>query len=225
MMKKGFTLAEVLITLAIIGVVATMVLPGVLTNTAEQQAKTAIKKAVNVLTNVAKMNEAIDGYDFSMTPATGTGPDEMSVYSMITRRADVDHKKITDYKGDQDTNTGKLPGVASSNYVIFFKDGSYVSFPANTDGTTTATLQDDDLPKGFPVLFDMNGAKAPNVLSNCAREINVGKEGEAADDVADSDDTKCATSGQRVIKDQFSLRLRGTTIQPNSAAARWLYDN
>lgn len=225
MMKKGFTLAEVLITLAIIGIVATMVLPGILTNTAEQQAKTAIKKAVNVLTNVAKMNEAIDGYDFSMTPETGTGPDEMSVYSMITRRADVDHRKISDHDGDQTSNKGDLPGVATSNYVIFFKDGSYVSFPVNTKGTETATLQDDNLPEGFPVLFDMNGAKAPNVLSNCARAIKVGEAGTAAPTITDSDDTECGTKGQRVIKDQFSLKLRGTTIQPNSAAARWLYDN
>ena len=46
MMKKhGFTLAEVLITLSIIGVVATMTLPALMTNTAEQQAKTGLKKA------------------------------------------------------------------------------------------------------------------------------------------------------------------------------------
>lgn len=225
MMKKGFTLAEVLITLAIIGVVATMVLPGVLTNTAEQQAKTAIKKAVNVLTNVAKMNEAIDGYDFSMTSSSGTNPDDMSVYSMITRRADVDYEKISKHKGNEATNTGDLPGVANTNYVIFFRDGSYISFPNSLMGSATATLESDNLPKGFGVLYDMNGAKAPNVLSNCNRTITVGTVGTAHSSISDSDDSKCKTKGQRVIKDQFSLKLRGTTVQPNSAAARWLYDN
>ena len=37
MKKNGFTLAEVLITLAIIGVVATLTLPALMTNTQEQQ--------------------------------------------------------------------------------------------------------------------------------------------------------------------------------------------
>ena len=50
MKKNGFTLAEVLITLAIIGVVATMTLPAVMTNTAEQQAKSALKKGINTFT-------------------------------------------------------------------------------------------------------------------------------------------------------------------------------
>ena len=48
MKKNGFTLAEVLITLAIIGVVATLTLPALMTNTAEQQAKTALKKGAPV---------------------------------------------------------------------------------------------------------------------------------------------------------------------------------
>ena len=47
MKKNGFTLAEVLITLSIIGVVATMTLPALMTNVQEQQARTGIKKAIN----------------------------------------------------------------------------------------------------------------------------------------------------------------------------------
>ena len=42
MKKNGFTLAEVLITLAIIGVVATLTLPALMTNTQEQQSRTAL---------------------------------------------------------------------------------------------------------------------------------------------------------------------------------------
>ena len=65
MKKNGFTLAEVLITLAIIGVVATLTLPALMTNTAEQQARTALKKGINTLTEAAQMNQAIDGFDYS----------------------------------------------------------------------------------------------------------------------------------------------------------------
>lgn len=48
MKKNGFTLAEVLITLAIIGVVATLTLPALMTNTQEQQARTALKKVLTL---------------------------------------------------------------------------------------------------------------------------------------------------------------------------------
>lgn len=44
-MKKGFTLAEVLITLAIIGVVAALSIPSVVSNYQTMQYKTAYKKA------------------------------------------------------------------------------------------------------------------------------------------------------------------------------------
>ena len=59
--KKGFTLAEVLITLAIIGVVAAIAIPSVISNTQQQEFKTGLKKAVSVLNSAITMNMAIDG--------------------------------------------------------------------------------------------------------------------------------------------------------------------
>ena len=43
-MKKGFTLAEVLLTLVIIGIVAALTVPGFLNNSNQQEYKSAIKK-------------------------------------------------------------------------------------------------------------------------------------------------------------------------------------
>ena len=51
MMKRlsGFTLAEVLITLAIIGVVAALSIPAVISNSQQQEFRTGLRKAVSVL--------------------------------------------------------------------------------------------------------------------------------------------------------------------------------
>ena len=58
---KGFTLAEVLITLAIIGVVAAISIPSVISNTQQQEFKTGLRKAVSVLNSAITMNMALDG--------------------------------------------------------------------------------------------------------------------------------------------------------------------
>ena len=66
---KGFTLAEVLITLAIIGVVAAISIPSVISNSQQQEFKTGLRKAVSVLNSAITMNIAIDGespYDNKM---------------------------------------------------------------------------------------------------------------------------------------------------------------
>ena len=64
MMKRlcyGFTLAEVLITLAIIGVVAALSIPAVISNSQQQEFKTGLRKAVSVLNSAITMNMALDG--------------------------------------------------------------------------------------------------------------------------------------------------------------------
>ena len=48
-MKKGFTLAEVLITLGIIGVVAAMTMPVIISNYKKQEIKTGFKKAYSAI--------------------------------------------------------------------------------------------------------------------------------------------------------------------------------
>ena len=63
--RFGFTLAEVLITLGIIGVVAAMTIPTLIANTSSTQFKTAYKKTLSTLNQAALMNIALNDYDFS----------------------------------------------------------------------------------------------------------------------------------------------------------------
>ena len=61
----AFTLAEVLITLGIIGVVAAMTIPTLMANVKAHQYSAKFKKTVSTLSNAAKMSQAQYGFDYS----------------------------------------------------------------------------------------------------------------------------------------------------------------
>lgn len=233
MKKNGFTLAEVLITLAIIGVVATLTLPALMTNTAEQQAKSAFKKGINTLTEAAQLNQAIAGYDYSSLISTSTNDsDSQGMYGLLASRTSVDYKrcgtgKLESHQGD---STNKMD---SNNYTLFFRDGSALSFPSTVVSTSFygkgskkgatdkgTDILSDGLPYGLPALYDTNGVKGPNIVSNCSKNPL----GVQNDSEADNATTQC-TPQNRVIKDQFGVRLRGGFAVPNGAAARWAFEN
>ena len=241
MKKNGFTLAEVLITLAIIGVVATLTLPALLQNTQEQQAKTALKKGINTLTELAGMNSAVSGFDYASISSTDTSSRdadaEHSLFAMFANRANVDFGKTGEMgKPDADGNAegpggyssknlSFAPGAMQGNYAVFFRDGSVLWYNPTTSpadkksgALTNNEMQDDGLPYGITVVLDTNGVKGPNVLSNCD-----GKATSATTDISDA--SECNNAGQRVIKDMFGIRLRGTYAVPNGAAARWAFEN
>jgi len=59
---KAFTLAEVLITLAIIGVVAALTIPSVVTNYQNQEIETRLKSTYSTLSNVTKLDILEHGF-------------------------------------------------------------------------------------------------------------------------------------------------------------------
>lgn len=61
--KKGFTLAEVLVTLAVIGVVAALTIPSLIQSSSEKQARTGIKKALSVLNQALSLSVAQESID------------------------------------------------------------------------------------------------------------------------------------------------------------------
>ena len=192
MMKKhGFTLAEVLITLAIIGVVATITLPALMSNTQEQQAITAFRKSMNTLNEVGQMNAAVDGFDYSGI-ATSTEPNtsavyedgvlDQSVWGMMVSKAQVDVASSV---------AGGVAGECDGLNQVFFRDGTVLCYDAST--TTNGATADEALINAF---IDTNGKKAPNQLSTC-------------------DDENC-TGANKNIKDQFAITLKGTNALPGN---------
>ena len=232
MKKNGFTLAEVLITLAIIGVVATLTLPALMTNTAEQQAKTALKKGINTLTEAAQMNQSIAGFDYaSLTSSSTDNTEQQSLFGLLASRASLDYQKTG--TGRLESHQGKSTNAenAATNFVVFFRDGSALMYPSSLVSTDEPTapgeksaagteMMTDNLVYGITAIYDTNGTKGPNVVSNCnSAALGVAK------DVNEADLTKACTKSTRVIKDQFGVRLRGGYVVPNGAAARWAFEN
>jgi prepilin-type N-terminal cleavage/methylation domain-containing protein len=142
MIKKfGFTLAEVLITLGIIGVVAAMTIPTLMQKTNDSELKSGYKKMISVINQAISMNYALDGVDFSNISSAAGSPDDekgTSWLGFVYRRLNV---------------------VGSDGNVIYFSDGSSVDLSeAITDGDCTK----DDPCK---VIIDVNGRKGPNQMT------------------------------------------------------------
>ena len=83
--RFGFTLAEVLITLGIIGVVAAMTIPTLISNTNGAQFKTGFKKALSTLNQAAIMNIAMEDFDFGSLAAEGSGKQGANADGSVNR--------------------------------------------------------------------------------------------------------------------------------------------
>ncbi len=133
-MKKSsaFTLAEVLITLAIIGVVAAMTIPGVIVRTNQQEFKTGYKKAVSVLNQAITMNLALDN------ESAEDIDNHNDFMDYLMRRMNVIQSDIT----------------VGSNTAFYTADGFRYEIPTAVVGDCTA---DDPC----VIAVDVNGDRGP----------------------------------------------------------------
>ncbi len=74
--KRGFTLAEVLITLGIIGVVAAITIPALISNYQMTANRTKLKKIVSILNQVGQMSK--EKYDFDYSGMTSSYADPVN---------------------------------------------------------------------------------------------------------------------------------------------------
>lgn len=155
--KSGFTLAEVLITLGIIGVVAAMTIPTLMNQTGQAEFKTGFKKAVSVLNQAVTMSVALDSTDFSsLTTADNAAG---SIYNMFISRMNV----ISTIAGTS-ASLGTAFQTAAQNYILYFNDGMAITFPSKATACTSAN-QAVGAANACQIVVDINGNKKPNKMS------------------------------------------------------------
>ena len=169
----GFTLAEVLITLGIIGVVAAMTMPTLINSTQGAQYKTAFKKALSVMSQAVVMNIALNDYDLSQT-VSGTNvtantaaegdPDNsteaggvQSIYDLFKNRLNVVKVAGTsDFQGTTDgaADTYKIISIGDSDDYTAFAAAHVTTSTKNELPSLTAG---QPWPTGLTMLFMNDG--------------------------------------------------------------------
>ena len=147
--KSGFTLAEVLVTLMIIGVIAAMTIPSLMQSTSQQEYKAAFKKAISMLNQAVTLNYALDGED-------GTDFTGENFFDLMTKRLNV-------------MSTG-------TNSDLYTADGMY--FKAMASGPDSTAANDCAVEGGGGkdnicsiVQVDVNGMKGPNKPSDATDKV------------------------------------------------------
>lgn len=169
MKNFGFTLAEVLITLGIIGVVAILTIPAIISNYQDQAAVVQLKKSFSALSQAfaaAKVDygEIQDwcpaaSYPLQRHAASCAGA-IMSKYFKIATNCTTGNGQGCIYTSEYKFLNGDI-GTLGINTNIAYKmlltNGSAVIIEPQTDWTVGGIWE-------FDVLVDINGPKPPNRL-------------------------------------------------------------
>ena len=172
---NAFTLAEVLITLGIIGVVAAMTMPTLINQTNGAQYKAAYKKALSAISQGITLNVALDDKSFADADVKSQTSDTTatnSVLGYLKARMNVVNvtttSGVTGYPATVSaqvcTADGKSLGEEGCNpttknvapdIYIFFNDSSMFAFKGDNAKACTSTAK-------CAGIIDVNGMKGPN---------------------------------------------------------------
>jgi prepilin-type N-terminal cleavage/methylation domain-containing protein len=158
--KKAFTLAEVLITLGIIGIVAALVMPGLIANYQEKEIAAKLKKVYSTLSNAYVLAMEENGGPLltweGASRTAGSGGELVFAENMLK------HMNVSKYCGN---DGGCFPDVM----YITLKAGANYSHWEQLPNRAKAILSDGtsimfNMSDNLQIYVDINGFKPPNQL-------------------------------------------------------------
>ena len=158
MRKSGFTLAEVLITLVIIGVIAAMTVPTLMNNTNSQEFRSALKKAISALNQAVTMQYALEGTMLSDFNSSNV------VSQVFQARLNVISTESSAWAA-----TGAAASCAAGQFVT--ADGmAYCITSFSTAGGDTGACNNAGTEPCGRIYIDVNGSKKPNTMTTSATQ-------------------------------------------------------
>ena len=162
MKKLGFTLAEVLITLVIIGVIAAMTVPVLMQNTEGQEYRSALKKSISALNQALTLNYALDGLSAQDYTAGGGSLGDMfkSRMSIINEAMNTEAKTNASLTCDSEWTTADGAQYCITGFTTANEDteGS-ICDAQNTTACVTGATSDTYTAN---IWIDVNGDRRPN---------------------------------------------------------------
>lgn len=171
---SAFTLAEVLITLGIIGVVAAMTMPTLMNSTNGAQYKAAYKKALSAIAQGVTLNVALDGASFADTDAGTAGSTDKNTTSKMDTVASILATRMNVVKNSTYEGKGyKITGTLTTG------EHTCTADEITQDGACKDKSEGDKVPATIPTpdtsLFFNDGSVFSFASSSkaCTKDANV----------------------------------------------------
>lgn len=213
MKKSGFTLAEVLITLVIIGIIAAITIPAMMNRTDDAENIVAFKKALSVMNQALNTEYSLEGNTAAYTaqPISGLpafAKDWKGLAAIMAKRTNIIDPNVAMF-GETTTSTG------SSQVMFSTADGLIYSIPIPWSSKTSCPFDSSECLSGdcdvhYPSVcghgwVDVNGKKGPNKF------VDYGQN----------------PGDKYVVKDRFKFAIFETSVMPgiirNSIESRLIY--
>lgn len=164
--KNAFTLAEVLITLGIIGVVAAIMILAIQNNYQKNQTEIQLKKSYSTIAQVFKHSEADNGLFQYWDRGDGTGALTARESFDVYWKPYLKITKVCQSAGDCGYTSNYYKRIAGSNFDLNIYYPSYRTTCVLASGeiiivsTTYSSFASGD----YWIIIDLNGGKQPNKL-------------------------------------------------------------
>lgn len=228
LIKSAFTLAEVLITLGVIGVVAAITIPSLYANVVGHKYRSLFKKTVSSIDQAARLNKANYDWDFADVnePCNNedyinhTADNQMSACAIFNSNlTGITHyyreSTLTNKYGYKVNGSTVGVSLGGGQYTIYqLSSGAFIAFRSFSfsSGCTLniGSKLDYEKMRACTGFIDINGLSLPNEEVKCS----VGT-------TSKNIDSDCIVKNKD-MKDMFPIIYHDSVVEPATNAARYV---
>ncbi len=145
--RKGFTLAEVLITLVVIGIIAAITVPMIMANHKKTETASKLKKFYSTMSNAIKLSELENGLQsYEWTYSGKCNYDAQKTYLEKYILPYLNYMQTGVLSEERQSYIQKQDGLSGDWFSVYFNDGSM--------------MYSNECPE--EIAYDVNGDKGPN---------------------------------------------------------------